>query len=245
MDEDPGHRVSQGRERAEVDVVPLPFAGQRRVQRVVHVVVPLSRHAQATGAGRLDRARVVEVGLGDQRQRPAQRRSESSRLVGQLGQQRPTRGVVQLVHRVEPQRIEVEGREPVQRATQDPAAYLGAARTVQVDRRPPRRLGPLGEVRPEPGQVVAARPEVVLDDVEADGEPAPVCRIDETLQRRRPAVPLVHRPRMRAVVPPAPAARERTQRHQLDDVDPEVHQMIEPKSAESSVPSVNVPTCSS
>ena len=61
-----------GTAAAEVGVVALPLAGQRDVQGVVDVVVPLGVEPVAAGLARGDQPRVVEVGLGDQRQRPAE-----------------------------------------------------------------------------------------------------------------------------------------------------------------------------
>ena len=75
----PVSTVCQALQRAEVAVVALPLAGEQRVQGVVHVVVPLGLQAVAAGLARGDQPRVVEVGLGDQRQRPAQVGRQRSR----------------------------------------------------------------------------------------------------------------------------------------------------------------------
>ena len=67
---------------------------------------------------------------------------------------------------------------------------------------------------PNDGEPVP-RADVVVDDVEEDGEAARVAGVHEPLQRVGPAVGLVHRPQADPVVPPAVLARERGERHQL------------------------------
>ena len=76
----PVSTVCQAVQRAEVAVVALPLAGEQGVQGVVHVVVPLRLQAVPAGLARGDQPRVVEVGLGDQRQRPAQVGGEALHL---------------------------------------------------------------------------------------------------------------------------------------------------------------------
>jgi hypothetical protein len=68
---------------------------------------------------------------------------------------------------------------------------------------------------------------VVVHDVEADTQPAHVRRIDELLQRGRPAVRSVHGEQAHAVVAPPVRAVERRDRHELDDVDPECDEVVE------------------
>ena len=60
----------------EVGVVALVLAGQRGVQAVVDVVVPLRVQPVAAAVAGRDQPRVVEVRLGDQRQRPAEVRGQ-------------------------------------------------------------------------------------------------------------------------------------------------------------------------
>ena len=65
-------RLCQRLQRPEIRVVALPFARHRGVYRVMDVVVPLRGHPVAAAIAGCDQPRVVEVALGDQRQRPAQ-----------------------------------------------------------------------------------------------------------------------------------------------------------------------------
>ena len=228
MHEGPGQCGPDGRRRPEVRVVPLALARHERVDRVVHVVRPLRGHAVAARSRRGDGGGVVEVGLGDEGQQSPEPDGQHSDLVGQLRQDVALRVVDERVHRVEPQGVDVEVAEPPQGAVADPPTHLGAARPVEVDRGPPRRLVGAGEVGPERRQVVAGGAEVVVDDVEAHTDPAGVRGVDELLQRARPAVRLVHGEQTHAVVAPPVDAVERRDRHELDDVDPERHEVVEP-----------------
>src|SRR5437763_913171 len=79
--------------------------------------------------------------------------------------------VVDRVHRVEAQAVDVIVADPAARAVDDPVAHLVAVGSVEVDGRSPRRPVAVGEVRAEVGQVVPLRTDVVVDDVEHDAEP--------------------------------------------------------------------------
>ena len=85
--------LRQRRERLEVGVVALGLAGQRHVHRVVEVVAPLRVQPVAARLARRHQHRVVQVGLGDQGQRPTDVRRERSDLDGQLLEQVGLRGV--------------------------------------------------------------------------------------------------------------------------------------------------------
>ena len=134
MQERPAEHVRQAGEPGggEVGVVALGLAGERGVQAVVDVVAPLGVQPVAAGLARGDQPRVVEVGLGDQRQRPAQVRRQRLHLDRQLLQQVRGAVVVQRVHGVEPQPVDVEVAQPhqrvVDRRTGAPASECGPSR---------------------------------------------------------------------------------------------------------------------
>ena len=64
--------LAQRRQGVEVGVVAGRVPGQADVERVVEVVAPLRGQPVAAAVAGGDQPRVVQVGLGDQRQRPAQ-----------------------------------------------------------------------------------------------------------------------------------------------------------------------------
>ena len=124
----PSGPARRGPAAGEVGVVAVRLAGQRHVQRVVHVVVPLGRHpATALGRGG-DHHGVVEVALGDEVERSAELGRQRGHLVGQLGEEVRPGVVVERVHGVEAQRVDVEVAEPAQRVVDEEAAHLGRAR---------------------------------------------------------------------------------------------------------------------
>ena len=207
-------------------VVPLPLARDKRVHAVVEVIVPLRVEPVAARLPGRDQPGVVEVGLGHQGERPSGRRGEGVHRDRQFLEDVQRAVVHQRVHRVEAEPVEVVVPQPRQRVLHDERAHLIGARLVQVDRRAPRRHVRVGEVRPERGEPVA-RPDMVVDDIEVDGEPARVAGVHEPLQRVRPAVGLVHRPQADPVVPPAMIAGERGQRHQLDHRHAEIREVVQ------------------
>ena len=228
----------------EVGVVALRLPRQRDVERVVDVVVPLRRHAPAALTGRRHHDGVVEVALGDEVERTPELHCERSGLVGQLGEDVGLGLVTQLVHGVETKRVDVEVTEPAQGVVDDPAAHLVAAVGVEVDGRPPRRVVGVGEVGPELGEVVARRSEVVVDDVEADPEPARVARVDEALERGGAAVGLLDGIRRDAVVAPAVRPPNAATGMTSTTSTPRSTRCSRWPIAASKVPSgVNVPTC--
>ena len=170
VEEDPGQRLDHGPDRAEVAVVALPFPGDRRVHRVMEVIAPLGREAEPAGLPRADQPRVVEVRLGDEDQLPVQQRAEGLHLDGQLLEEVQRAVVLEGVHRVEPQPVQVVVAQPHQRVADQEAADLVGAGLVQVDRGTPGGHVRLGEVGPEVGQPVADA-DVVVDHVEQDGQP--------------------------------------------------------------------------
>ena len=91
----------------------------------------------------------------------------------------------------------------------------------------PWRAVAVGEIGAERAEHVALGAEVVVDDVEDHGEPAPVALVDEALQAGRAAVGVLDGEGEHAVVAPVPSAGELGDRHQLDRGDPEIDQVIE------------------
>ena len=217
MEEHPGHRVGQRRHRPEVGVVALALPGDRRVHRVVEVVAPLRGQPVPARLPRGDQPGVVQVGLGDQHQVPVQQRGQRLHLRGELLKEMQRPVVLERVHRVQPQPVQVVVTQPHQRVLDQERAHLVRARLVQVHRRAPRSHVRLGEVRPERAEPVADA-DVVVHHVEQHRQAPGVAGVHEPLQRVRPAVRLVHGPQVDPVVTPAVLAGERGDRHQLHGV---------------------------
>ncbi len=230
MEEPPGEGPGHGGERrgGEVPVVALGLAGQGAVQGVVEVVAPLGGEPLPAGLAGRGGARVVEVGLGDQEQRAVGRHRQPVDLGGEFLQEVHRPVVGQGVHGVQSQAVDPVVAQPAERAADQIGAHLVGAGRVQVDRRAPRGVVPVGEVGAEGGEVVAGRAEVVVHHVENHAQALAVGGVDEALEALGAAVGLVHGPQRHTVVPPAVLAGERADGHQLDEVDAQLDQVVQP-----------------
>ena len=97
---------------------------------------------------------------------------------------------------------------------------------VEVDQVTPG-VAPGLEVRPESGQVVPGRAEVVVDDVEHDGQAPAMAGVDEPFQAVRTAVALVDRVPEHPVIAPVPFAVEVVDRQQFDVGDAEFGEIVQ------------------
>ena len=197
------------------------------MHRVVEIVVPLSVEPVPARLARRDQLRVVEVGLGDQRQRPALVGRQRGHLDRHLLEQVHVGRVAEGVHGVDPQAVDVVVLQPHPDVVEDEPAYLARALAVEVDQVAPGVAARL-EVRPELRQVVPRRPEVVVDHVLDHAHAGLVAAVHEPLVAGRSAVRLVDRVPQHAVVAPVVHAAHRVDRHQLDQVDAEGAQVAEP-----------------
>ena len=160
---------------------------------MVEVIVPLRRQPVAAVLARRDQPRVVEVGLGHQDERPARQGRERVHLDREFLKQVQGATVLERVHRVEPQPVDVVVAQPHQHVADHEGANFVGARLVQVHRRAPRRHVRGGEVRPEVREPVAGT-DVVVHHVEENRQATAVTGVHEPLQRVRAAVRLVHGP---------------------------------------------------
>ncbi len=227
VQEHPGHDVGEPGQPGgrEVGVVALVLAGERDVQAVVDVVGPLRVQPVAAAVAGRDHPRVVEVRLGDQRQRPSEVRGQRLDLDRHLLQQVHRAAVVQGVHGVEAEPVEVVVAQPHQRVVDDVAAHLFGVGAVEVDGGAPG--GAAREVGAEPVEVGARRAHVVVDDVEDHPETAGVAGVDEALERVRAPVVLGDGVPADAVVAPVAVAVDGVDGQHLDQVDPERDEMVE------------------
>ncbi len=195
---------------------------------------------------RLDVARIVLVGLGNDHYRPVQLRGECLNVLLNLSEYVFRRIVFDGLHRVEPQTVEVVFANPKLRVLHHVAPYVLATDVVVVDGVAPGRLVMRGEVRTKHLQVIALGAEVVVDNVEDDGQAKLVRRVDEAAECAGPAIVRLHGVGRHAVVAPVARARRRGNGHDLDHRDAQVLQILQLSAALSNVPcGVNVPTCSS
>jgi hypothetical protein len=197
------------------------------VDRVVPVVRPLRRQPVAARFAREDHHRIVQVALGDERQRPAEVRAQRVGALGELLQEvhGAAGRLVQRMDGIQTETVDVVVAHPAEGVVEDVVAHRPL---VEVEARSPGVALRVAQVRSELRQIVAAGSEVVVDDVLDDGETGGMGRVDEALVRLGPAVVLLHGIPEHAVVAPVAGAVEGRHRQQLDMGDAEPDQMIEP-----------------
>src|SRR5688500_17059554 len=111
----------------EVLVITRPFFSQQAVNGVMEIVRPLGIHSIATVLTRFDQARLIEAAFGDHVNLAAQLLPTSVQSFREVLQDM-TRGLVEYgVHSIEPQRVDVELRHPMQRVINDESSYGRAA----------------------------------------------------------------------------------------------------------------------
>src|SRR5690606_40295417 len=96
--------------------------------------------------------------------------------------------IVYGVDGVQAQAIDVVVAQPELRVVADEASHFVAACVVVIERLAPRRMVAISEVRTELAQVVSARSEVVVDDVQKDRHAAAMAGVDEASKPRRTPV---------------------------------------------------------
>src|ERR1700730_2145318 len=85
--------------------------------------------------------------------------------------------VVNRVHGVEAQSVEMKLLQPVKRVVYEKIAHRPALRAVEINGCAPRRLAAVGEeIASDCRQVIPLGAKVVVDDVEKNGETARVAR---------------------------------------------------------------------
>ena len=192
----------------------------------MEVVVPHRVEAEAAPLGRQQLLRMLRLVLGDHDDRARLR--GFARSARELREDVRSAVVEDRLRRVEAQSVQVELADPVARVAENEIARALRVLAVEVQRFAPFGVVARAEVvRAEALQVVAVRPEVVVDDVEDHGEPERVRAVDEALECIGVAIHVIRRKQLHAVVAPVPAARALGDRHHLDHRDAELAQVAE------------------
>ena len=214
---------------AEVLVITLLLTGEQGVQRVVKIVVPLRIQAVPSPLALAHEARVIAVALGDHPEVAAELGRQLIHARGDRLEDVQGRGIDDRVHRVEAQPVERILAQPHLRVVQHEASNLIRILTVEIERAAPRRLISVGEIGSECGEIVPLRADVVVNDVEDRRDAAGMAGIDKAMECLRSTVCAVRREEVDAVVSPASPAWELRDRHELDRIETQVHEVIEPR----------------
>ena len=171
---------------------------------------------------------VVEVRFGDDEQRAAGMAGQLAHRRAKLLEDGQRRGVDDGVNRIQPQPVAVIVPQPHQGVVDDERPHLGAVRAVEVDGVAPVGGVTVGEVGAELRQVVAGRTQMVVHHVDHHPDAAGVAGIDQPLEAIGSAVAVVGGEQVDTVVAPPPISPELGDGQQLDGVDAERDQVIQP-----------------
>jgi hypothetical protein len=118
--------------------------------------------------------------------------------------------------------------DPVTGVGREELAHRPRIRAVEVDGFAPFVSVLVGEIRRRKRpEVVPRRPEMVVDDVEDDGDTSSVRSVDEAPEVVRPSVQPGRCKQIDAVISPAEFSTEVGDGHHLDHRDPEARQLVE------------------
>ena len=93
------------------------------------------------------------------------------------------RSIENLLRRVEPQPVEMILVDPIARIGDEEFAHRPGIGTVEIDRLAPFVVVAIGEIsRGERFEIVPVRAEMVVDDVEDDGDPESMGAVDEAAE---------------------------------------------------------------
>src|SRR5215213_5034186 len=209
-----------------IDVIAVRFTRRDDVQTMMDVVVPLRVECVAR-AGLPQETCLIRVVLEDEMNRALAARPIAHRT-RELGENVRIAVIVNGMHRIESQAVEMVFLQPVECVVDEEIPYRAAAGPIEIDRGAPRRLMTIREeLRRVSVQVIAFGPEVVVDHIEHHAELAGMCGGNQVLQFFGSAISRLGGVRQDAVVPPTPSSGKIRERHKLDEGDAELHEVIE------------------
>src|ERR1700745_1659932 len=132
------------------------------------------------------------------------------------------RSIENCLRRVEPQPVEMILVDPIACIGDKEFARRAGIETVEVDGLTPFVVVTIGEIScGEQFKIVSVRAEMVVDDVENDGDPKSVGAVDEAAKIHRSAVEPGWCEEVDAVISPAEPAREFRHGHNFEGGDTE------------------------
>ncbi len=214
-------------DRTKVRVISGAFPGEQRVQRMMKIVAPLRVQRKAAALARRQHLGVVQVAFADENFRFASALCEFLHRFFQFRQHVVRAEIADAVDSIEAQTVQVIVFEPVKRVGDKEIANRPAVPPVEIQRLAPRRGIALGKIAPKLAEIIAFRAEMVVDHVQDNGQSAAMCGIDQTLQTGRPAVGILRRVKIHAVIAPVASAGELRDGHDFDDRHAELGQFVE------------------
>src|SRR5690242_9990979 len=220
-------RARNMRDAAVVGVVATLLAGEQRVDGVMKVVAPLPIEAVSVLIDGTHELGIVEITLADDDDSATVSLARCVDSLRDFLKEVLRAEIEDPVDRIEAETVAVILLYPVPCVVDDEAPHVVAVGIVVVESGSPGRPVLLGEVRPELAEVVALRPDVVVDDVENDGEAGRMRALDEVLECLGSSVAVLHRVETDPVVAPVSVAGELRDGHDFDGGHTEVCELRE------------------
>jgi len=222
LGEDAGQESGVG----EVLIVATTLAGEQDMDGVVKVIAPEGIGSVSLGGGE-DVAGKVLVGFDGDDNGAALGDAEFLGAGGDFGDDVLGRIILDGLDGIEAEAVEVILAQPVEGVFDDEAADVRAAGVVVIDGIAPGSFVAGGEVGPEPREVISLIAEVVVDDIEEDGEAALVSRIDKAAKGGGASVIGLHGVEANTVIAPVAGTGDGVDGHEFDGGDAEVAEVIE------------------
>ena len=206
---------------AVIRVVGLVMSGQRNHGAVMEVVIPQGVEPVTAPLGRTRQLGVLRLVLSDDK--GASSAPRRSHLPRDGGDNMIFRSIENCLRRVEPQPVEMILVDPIARIGDEEFARRPGIGTVEIDGLTPFVVVAIGEIGlGERFEIVSVRAEMVVDDVEDDGDPESMGAVDEAAKIHRSAVEPGWCEEVDAVISPAEPAREFPHGHNFEASDTEL-----------------------
>ena len=197
--------------------------GQRYHGAVMEVVVPQGVEPVTAVLGRARQLGVLRLVLSDDKGASAAPRR--SHLPRDGGDNMIFRSIENCLRRVEPQPVEMILVDPIARIGDEEFARRPGIGTVEIDGLTPFVVVAIGEIsRGEQFEIVSVRAEMVVDDVEDDGDPESMGAVDEAAKIHRSAVEPGRCEEVDAVISPTEPAWEFRHGHNFEAGDTELRE---------------------
>ena len=152
---------------------------------------------------------------------------EISHFIGQLLEKMRRRSINNRVHGIKPQSIEVIVAQPHKGVVAKKSTHFIAKGSVEVDSCAPWSRVTVVKIWAETVQIVAGGSQVVVNNVENNGQTARVAGVNQMLEIIRLTVSMMRRIKVDAIIAPTAASGKFGNRHQFDMRGAEPGQMIE------------------
>lgn len=170
------------------------------------IIIPLRIESKAVCFAAGDEAGIIQIAFGDQYKAAAEVRGERFDFECKVLEEVGGRIIKKRVNGIEPQSIEMVMSQPHERVIRKKASNFVAVLVIEIYSGSPGSAIFLDEIWSEPIEVIAYRPEVVVNNIEQNREAFCMAGIYKGLEIVRRAVAVMRRIQIDAVVAPTPRA---------------------------------------